>query len=106
MPAALRVLSPICLIALTSAVAFSQNPPLNNSLLDGLQLRTLGGTTNSGRIADIAVDPRNRSVWYIAVAAGGVWKTTNRGLTFQPIFDRYGSYSTGCITIDPTNSNV
>src|SRR5690242_5405804 len=95
-----RILS---LIAVSSLAVYAQSPALSSALLEGLELRNVGGTTNSGRVADIAVDPRNRSVWYVAVAAGGVWKTTNRGLTFQPIFDHYGSYSMGCITIDPNN---
>ena len=43
---------------------------------------------------------------YLALASSGVWKTTNNGTTFEPIFDSQGSYSTGCIAIDPNNSNV
>src|SRR5207247_5515804 len=58
------------------------------------------------RIADIAVDPRNRSVWYVATASGGLWKTVNHGVTFQPIFDDGGSYSLGCVTVDPKNSDI
>ncbi|MDB4075967.1 glycosyl hydrolase, partial [Crocinitomicaceae bacterium] len=42
----------------------------------------------------------------MATASGGVWKTTNHGTTFSPIFDSYGSYSIGCVTIAPTNSNT
>jgi photosystem II stability/assembly factor-like uncharacterized protein len=59
-----------------------------------------------GRIGDIAVDPKNRSTWYIVVASGGVWKTTNRGLNWRPIFDKQGSYSIGCVTIDPKNTET
>ncbi|MCR9202543.1 MAG: hypothetical protein NXI04_28210 [Planctomycetaceae bacterium] len=57
----------------------------------------------SGRIVDIAVDPEVSSTWYLATASGGAWKTTNAGTTWKPIFDSYGSYSTGCITVDPHN---
>ena len=42
----------------------------------------------------------------MAVASGGVWKTVNAGVTFTPIFDGEGSYSIGCISIDPKNSNI
>lgn len=66
----------------------------------------IGAAMMSGRISDIAVDPNDRSTWYVGVASGGVWKTTNRGATFAPIFESYGAYSVGCVTIDPTNSNV
>jgi len=54
----------------------------------------------------MAVDPKNPHVWYVAMAAGGLWKTTNSGLTFTPIFDSYGVYSMCCVLVDPKNSNV
>jgi photosystem II stability/assembly factor-like uncharacterized protein len=54
----------------------------------------------------MAVDPRNPHVWYVAMAGGGLWKTTNGGLSFTPIFDNYGTYSMCCVLVDPKNSNV
>lgn len=80
--------------------------PITADLVKGLEVRNIGGIFTSGRIADIAVDPKNRSTWYIATASGGLWKTTNRGLTFQPIFDDQGSYSLGVVVVDPKNSDV
>jgi len=73
---------------------------------EGLAWRGIGPALMAGRIADIAIDPANRSTWYIAVGSGGVWKTTNAGTTFQPIFDDQGSYSIGCLAIDPNRTNV
>ncbi|MBK5260066.1 MAG: glycosyl hydrolase [Thermoanaerobaculia bacterium] len=70
----------------------------------GLQLRGIGPALTSGRIIDIAVDPRDHNTWFIAVASGGVWKTTNAGTTFTPVFDGEKSYSIGCVTIDPRDS--
>jgi len=81
-------------------------PTLNTDLVRDLAMRNIAGTFSSGRIADVAVDPKNRDVWYVASASGGLWKTTNRGISFQPIFDDGGSYSLGCVTVDPKNSNV
>jgi photosystem II stability/assembly factor-like uncharacterized protein len=72
----------------------------------GLELRSLGPALMSGRIADIAVHPTDQSTWYIGVGSGGVWKTENAGTTWQPIFDDQGSYSIGCVTIDPNDPNV
>lgn len=66
----------------------------------GLSLRGIGPAVTSGRISDIAVHPTRRDTWYVAVACGGVWKTTNAGTTWTPIFDGEGSYSIGCVTID------
>jgi photosystem II stability/assembly factor-like uncharacterized protein len=73
---------------------------------DGLELRSLGPAFTSGRIADLAVDPRKPGTYYVAAASGGVWKTVNGGATFEPVFDRQGSYSIGCIAIDPRNPLV
>ncbi len=65
-----------------------------------------GPTSTTGRISDVAIDPKNPNVWYVAAASGGLWKTENRGNTFTPIFDDYGSYSLGAVTVDPKDSNV
>ena len=72
----------------------------------GLKFRNIGPALTSGRISDIAIHPKNESVWYIAVGSGGVWKTVNSGTTFDPIFDKQSSYSIGCITIDPSNPST
>jgi len=72
----------------------------------GLQLRGIGPAVTSGRIVDIAVDPTDKKRWFLAVASGGVWKTENGGITFTPVFDGEGSYSIGCVTIDPHNPHV
>lgn len=76
---------------------------LNSSHVSALRFRGLGPALMSGRISDLAVDPTDSSTWYITAASGGVWKTSNAGVTWSPIFDNYGSYSIGCIAIDPTN---
>ncbi|WP_106132506.1 VPS10 domain-containing protein [Mongoliibacter ruber] len=72
----------------------------------GLQLRGIGPAFMSGRIADVAIDPTNESTWYVAAGSGGVWKTINAGVTFTPIFDEQGSYSIGCVTIDPSDPMI
>ena len=71
-----------------------------------LGLRSLGPGFMSGRIADIAVHPTDRSTWYVAAGSGGVWKTSTAGVTWTPVFDDQPSYSIGEITIDPTNPEV
>ncbi|MBL4653343.1 MAG: hypothetical protein JKY53_10850 [Flavobacteriales bacterium] len=76
------------------------------STFSGLSFRSIGPALTSGRIADIAVNPNNTAEYYVAVASGGVWKTTNHGTTFSPIFDSQGSYSIGCVTIDPNNPHT
>ncbi len=60
----------------------------------------------SGRIVDLAVDPERPHRYFVAVASGGVWKTDNAGTTWTPVFDDEGSYSIGCVALDPKNPNV
>ena len=74
--------------------------------LGALELREVGPAVAGGRIADIKVDPHNSSVWYVAVGSGGLWKTTNAGTTWTPVFDDQPSYSIGTVALDPTNSDV
>ena len=78
----------------------------DDKVFSGLELREIGPALTSGRIVDLAVDPRDPHTWFVAAAAGGVWKTTNAGTTFTPIFDDQSSFSIGCVTIDPRNSLV
>ena len=104
------LLAACSLFILASSLAAEEEkdpkPGLNEATFKGLEWRGIGPALMSGRIADIAIDPGRRSTWYIAVGSGGVWKTTNRGTTWEPIFDGQGSYSIGSITIDPNNHNV
>jgi photosystem II stability/assembly factor-like uncharacterized protein len=81
-------------------------PGLNEATLKGLEWRSIGPAMTAGRIADIAINHENRSIWYVGVGSGGVWKTDNRGTTWNPVFDSEGSYSIGCITIDPNNAET
>ena len=71
-----------------------------------LKFRNIGPAFASGRVADFAVNPNNKSEYYVAFAGGHIWKTTNNGTTFKPIFDKQGSYSIGCLKLDPKNANV
>ncbi len=75
-------------------------------MYNGLKWRSIGPAFTSGRIADIAINPKNKTEYYVACASGNIWKTTNWGTTFKPVFENYGAYSIGCITIDPNNTNV
>src|SRR5579862_736195 len=80
-------------------------PSYGPALFEAMRIRNVGPTTG-GRISDIAVDPKNASIWYVAAASSGLWKTTNHGVSFSPIFDNYGSFSLGTVVVDPNNSNV
>lgn len=79
---------------------------ITSDLVSGLSFRSIGPAVTSGRIADIAVDPTNFNRYFVAAASGGVWLTENGGITYSPVFDSYGSYSIGCVTIDSNNPNI
>ena len=78
---------------------------LNSGTFSGLKFRNIGPAWNSGRIADFAVNPNNKSEYYVAIASGHLWKTTNNGTTWNAIADTL-PYSLGVVTLDPNNSNV
>ncbi len=84
----------------------SDKQALDTINISGLKWRSVGPALTSGRVSDIAVNPNNHHEYYVASSSGGVWKTVNSGLIYTPIFDQQGSYSIGCITMDPNNSNV
>ncbi len=89
-----------------TALAQGGAPQNGSNAFDGLAFRSIGPSLTTGRISDISVDPKNRNVWYVAASSGNLWKTENRGNTWTPIFETYGSYSLGVVVVDPRDSNV
>ncbi|MBN1821196.1 MAG: hypothetical protein JW833_10790, partial [Prolixibacteraceae bacterium] len=79
---------------------------LNDQMVNMFSFRSIGPSSYSGRIADLAVNPENPSEYYVGVACGGLWKTVNHGTTFKPIFDDQAVFSIGCLAMDPNNPNV
>jgi len=77
--------------------------PMSAPTFAGLRFRSIGPAFTSGRVIGFAVEPNNPSHYFVASASGGVWKTINNGNTWTPVFDREGSYSMGCIALDPKN---
>lgn len=105
-----RLSATTALVLLLSAIAVAddkndgkQDSKLTSDTFSGLKLRSIGPALMSGRISDIAVDPVKQNTWYVAAGSGNLWKTTNAGTTWEPIFENYGSYSIGCVTVDPNN---
>ncbi len=80
--------------------------PMSAPTFSGLALRNIGPAVVGGRIVDVVVDPAAPATWYVAVASGGMWKTVNAGTTWDPIFEGQGSFSIGCVTLDPNNPLV
>ena len=75
---------------------------------DTLHWQFLGPTNISGRCTDVeALSPRGKEylIW-VASASGGIWKSTNEGVTFEPVFEEYGTTSIGDIAITPSDPDV
>src|SRR5438045_3674396 len=66
---------------------------------DALHFRPIGPASMSGRISDLAVYEANPSIYYVGTAHGGVWKTTNGGTTFEPLYQDQGLMSIGDVTV-------
>ncbi len=108
----------LTLVLLSTLVVSAQEPPAQpgdearsqdpwgSATFSDLRLRAVGPAIASGRIGSIAVHPENKQTWYIGVSSGGVWKTTNAGITFTPLFDNQSSYSIGTVVIDAKNPST
>ncbi len=102
-----KLVSGAALFTLFSVVASSQAPTgISTDLVKPLEFRSLPTNVVTGRIQDVEIDPKNANTWYVASAFGGLWKTTNRGTTFEPIFDDGGAHNMCCVVVDPKDSNI
>ncbi|MGY8985810.1 MAG: WD40/YVTN/BNR-like repeat-containing protein, partial [Sphingomonadales bacterium] len=89
--------------------AFSQDKtkePTAGQVFAGLKFRNIGPALTSGRISDIAVSKSDVNTFFVATASGGLWKTKNNGISWDPVFDSEASFSLGVVEIDPNNSEV
>ncbi len=76
------------------------------SEFSSLHFRSIGPATMSGRIAALAVYEADPAVYYVGTAHGGLWKTTNNGITFTPLLQHDGLMSTGAVAISQRDPNV
>src|SRR6266550_3128624 len=92
------------LIVFFTLQVFSQ-VKISSSTFGKMEARWLGPGTMSGRITAIDGVAGDGKTIYVGTAGGGIWKTTNGGATFKPVFDKY-CMSIGAIAIDPKNPNT
>jgi photosystem II stability/assembly factor-like uncharacterized protein len=89
-----------------SAKAAPGDQPSPTDKFKNLEFRELGPATMGGRIDDFAVVESNPNIVYVGTASGGVWKTTNNGTTWEPIFDKESVSTIGDIAIAPSDPSV
>src|SRR5437773_3937164 len=106
----------ICTISILPAQEVSSPSPapassptpaqLTDVLFKNLKARSIGPAVMGGRVSDIALDPHNPFVFYVGLAHGGVFKTNDNGVTFDPIFDKQPMLSIGAVAVAPSDSDV
>lgn len=87
----------------SSSLIFAQ---FNPDIFSGMKARSIGPAGMSGRIGDIQAVESNPNIIYVGAATGGVWKSTNGGLTWEPIFDDQPASSIGSIAIFQQNPGI
>ncbi len=79
--------------------------PLDSTVLSAFRWRSIGPANMMGRVTDVEGLPSPSTTFYVAAAAGGIWKTTNNGTTFRPVWDQTRVVSMGDLAIAPSDSN-
>ena len=74
--------------------------------LDGLRLRNIGPAVMSGRIVDLAVAESDMIKFYVASSTGGVYKTSDNGITLNPVFENEGTHSVGAIALHQRDTSI
>jgi hypothetical protein len=81
-------------------------PSPTPGFFDQLRFRSLGPAVSGGRLGAVAGTDADSSLYYVGAAGGGVWRSTNGGQTFAPVFDSQDVGSIGAIAIDPHDPKI
>jgi photosystem II stability/assembly factor-like uncharacterized protein len=97
----------VCLVTLCafSSLSGQQSSPAPLAL-GGVSWRAIGPAMFAGRVADVAGVPGNPDVLYVGTASSGLYKSTNGGTTFDPVFESGNTLSIGAIAVQPDNPDV
>lgn len=98
---ATTLVSTVALLAVAAPFTATAQSPF-----DALHVRSIGPAVMGGRVHDVEVDPRDPSTIYVGAAAGGLWKSTNKGTTWTSIFDATADNTFGDIAIFPGDSKI
>jgi photosystem II stability/assembly factor-like uncharacterized protein len=89
-----------------SETAAGESGEKSDDVLANIKFRNLGPAVGGGRVSAVVGIPGQPNVYYIGAAGGGVFKTTDGGLTWKAIFEKQGSASIGAIALAPSNPNL
>jgi hypothetical protein len=113
----IKFLIPILLFFPCMAIAQLKSTPQNrlqsfktnyeaDTILNSIAFRNIGPTVMSGRMVDVEINPNNTIEMYVAYASGGVFYSSNNGMSFTPIFDKEASITIGDIAVDWKNKII
>src|SRR5207248_3135962 len=81
-------------------------PQLTDVLFKNLKARSIGPAVMGGRVSDIAIDPHKPFIFYVGLGHGGVFKTNDNGVSFDPVFDKQPVLSIGAVAVAPSDSEI
>src|SRR5580765_5353023 len=100
-----RVALILVAIAIAATPAHLQNAE-TRSPFDILHFLDIGPAATGGRIHDLQIDPKNPAVLYVGAATGGIWKATNKGVTWKDVFVQQPDNTFGALAIFPGDTNI
>ncbi|MEC7724107.1 MAG: hypothetical protein VYD05_01245, partial [Planctomycetota bacterium] len=99
------IVAAVCCVSIASAQT-SDRDHLRSNVLGQMQWKQLGPVQSGGRIVDIAVNPKRPQEYWLASASGGVWHTTNGGVSFEPQLQNAYTISVGDLAVAPSDPRV
>ena len=100
-------LAACCALLIAAAFASARTQePAERQPFDALHFRSIGPAVTGGRIQDLEIDPKNPAVLYVGAATGGIWKSTNKGVTWTSVFDHQPDNTFGALAIFERDSHI
>ena len=101
---ATRAIAPLLLILAVVPLAAQLRTPLDSATMSAFRWRNIGPANTMGRVSDVAGIPSPSRTFFVAAAGGGIWKTTNGGVSFRPVFDHERVIAMGMLAIAPSDT--
>jgi hypothetical protein len=99
------ILSIICLVSAASPLTLAGQDQADSKQFSGMQWRLIG-PFRAGRVTAVAGIPGDPNTYYFGTPGGGIWKTTDAGQVWHPIFDKERVASIGAMAVTPSDSRV
>jgi len=101
-----RVWRSVVMLGLLAVVPSGLMGQLEPELFSVMKARSIGPAGMSGRVAAVAVDPADRNVIFVAASTGGLWRSTDGGIQWSPVFDDQAVLGIGSVAVSPANPDL